>query len=78
MSTNRPEADHRSEPLWDAHDVAAYLKVSRSWVYQKTDAGLLPYIRVGALKRFSPRQIQEHFLGGRDTSYKATVLPFKP
>ena len=38
--------------LWDATDVARYLKVSRSWVYHRAEAGQLPYLRVGGLLRF--------------------------
>jgi len=45
------------ETLWDARDVARYLKVSRSWVYQKAEAGLLPYLKVGGLVRFVPERI---------------------
>jgi excisionase family DNA binding protein len=54
--------DHGSdgiETLWDARDVARYLKVSRSWVYQKAEAGLLPYLKVGGLVRFVPKRIRE-------------------
>jgi excisionase family DNA binding protein len=40
--------------LWDANDVAHYLKVSRSWVYHRADTGLLPCLRVGGLVRFDP------------------------
>lgn len=50
------EAD---EALWDAADVAKYLKVSRSWVYHRAEAGLLPCIRVGGLLRFDPVAIRE-------------------
>jgi excisionase family DNA binding protein len=46
------------ETLWDARDVARYLKVSRSWVYQKAEAGLLPYLKVGGLVRFVPERIR--------------------
>jgi excisionase family DNA binding protein len=45
----RPSAN-----LWDAQDVARYLKVSRSWVYQRAEAGLLACVRVGGLLRFRP------------------------
>ena len=34
------------ETLWDANDVARYLKASRSWVYQKAESGVLPSMRV--------------------------------
>lgn len=47
------------ETLWDARDVARYLKVSRSWVYQKAEAGLLPYLKVGGLVRFVPERIRD-------------------
>ena len=52
-----------TETLWDARDVARYLKVSRSWVYQKAEAGLLPYLKVGGLVRFVPERIREFALG---------------
>jgi excisionase family DNA binding protein len=44
--------------LWDANDVAAYLKVSRSWVYQRAEAGLLPVLRLGGLLRFEPDEVR--------------------
>jgi len=50
------------ETLWDARDVARYLKVSRSWVYQRAEAGLLPYLKVGGLVRFVPDRIREFTL----------------
>lgn len=46
------------ESLWDAQDVARFLKVSRSWVYQATEAGKVPHRRVGALLRFDPEEIR--------------------
>ena len=44
--------------LWDANDVARYFKVSRSWVYQRAEAGLLPYVRIGGLLRFEPHVVR--------------------
>jgi excisionase family DNA binding protein len=44
--------------LWTAEDVARFLKTSRSWVYQKTEAGILPYLRIGGLLRFEPKAIR--------------------
>jgi Helix-turn-helix domain len=49
--------------LWDANDVARYLKVSRSWVYHRAEAGLLPVRRVGALLRFDPAAIRAFAAG---------------
>ena len=48
-----------STSLWDAQDVARYLKVSRSWVYHRAEAGLLPCVRVGGLLRFDPAAIKD-------------------
>ncbi len=50
--------DSMSEQLWDVNDVAKYLKVSRSWVYQRVAAGLLPCARIGALVRFRASRIR--------------------
>jgi excisionase family DNA binding protein len=49
--------------LWDAKDAARYLKVSRSWVYQRAEAGLLPYLRVGGLLRFDPAVVRSFARG---------------
>ena len=46
------------ESLWDARDVAAYLKASRSWVYMKAEAGHLPFVRIGGLLRFHRSAIE--------------------
>lgn len=47
-----------TENLWDARDVARYLKASRSWVYQRAEAGLLPCFRIGGLLRFEPAAVR--------------------
>jgi excisionase family DNA binding protein len=47
-----------SKSLWDALDVARYLKASRNWVYQQADAGKLPSVRMGGLRRFDPDKIR--------------------
>jgi excisionase family DNA binding protein len=52
-----------TEALWDANDVARYLKVSRSWVYQRAEAGLLPCLRVGGLLRFDPGTVRGFAMG---------------
>ena len=38
--------------------MARYLKVSRSWVYQKAEAGLLPCLKIGGLLRFDPATVR--------------------
>jgi excisionase family DNA binding protein len=52
------EAPDTTDRLWDAKDVARYLSVSRSWVYQRAEDGTLPCLRIGALLRFDPAAIQ--------------------
>jgi len=45
-----------AEALWTANDVAAFLRVSRSWVYHRSESGDLPCLRVGGLsKRLAPQ-----------------------
>jgi len=67
--TPRPRAPAVRPPeptqdrLWDANDVARYLKVSRSWVYHRAEAGLLPLRRVGGLLRFDPAAIRAFAAG---------------
>lgn len=51
------------ESLWDATDVAKYLKVSRSWVYEKAEKEILPALHVGGLLRFDPAAIRQWLMG---------------
>lgn len=54
------------EPLWTADDLAAYLKCSRSSVYQRTAPGAkfpIPCLRLGGLLRFDPAVIREWVQG---------------
>ena len=55
MRADRRAKNTRSG-LWNPSDVATFLQVSRSWVYQKAEAGLLPVIRLpgSSLLRFDP------------------------
>jgi excisionase family DNA binding protein len=53
----RTATPHR-DGLWDANDVARYLKVSRSWVYHRAEDGQLPHLRIGGLLRFDAEIIR--------------------
>jgi excisionase family DNA binding protein len=53
-----PAPVSRRDVLWDVNDVASYLRVSKSWVYHRVEAGLLPCRRVGGLLRFEPDRIR--------------------
>jgi hypothetical protein len=44
--------------LWDARDVATFLKASRNWVYLQAELGKIPYVRLGGLLRFDPEKIK--------------------
>jgi excisionase family DNA binding protein len=68
VRTIKPAAGRTLPPagdgLWDANDVARYLKVSRSWVYQRAEAGLLACVRIGGLLRFDPHTVRTFARGG--------------
>ena len=66
-----------SDGLWDANDVAAYLKVSRSWVYHRAEAGQLLCVRVGGLLRFDPTAIRAAARGEEVTTKRAVAFPAK-
>jgi excisionase family DNA binding protein len=51
--------------LWDAMQVARFLRVSRSWVYQRAESGLLPCRHVGGLLRFEADVIREYARTGK-------------
>jgi excisionase family DNA binding protein len=56
------------EPLWDVHDVARFLKVSRSWVYERTMTGEIPSLRLGGLRRYDPTKVRAYSRGEVVTS----------
>jgi hypothetical protein len=62
---SRTHPQRREDSLWDPCDVATFLRVSRSWVYQKAEAGLLPVIRMpgSALLRFDPDTMRAYARG---------------
>lgn len=61
------------EALWTARDVAAYLRVSRSWVYSQHERGLLPGLRFGGVLRFDPEKIRAWV-----AAESARVIPLMP
>lgn len=62
------------DSLWDASDVASFLKVSRSWVYQHAESGDLPHRRVGGLLRFEPEAIRAYVRGEKPQAGRVLVL----
>lgn len=47
-----------TEPLWNVKQVAAFLNVSQSWIYQSAGAGTIPCVRLGQALRFVPEAIR--------------------
>ncbi|MBI5536553.1 MAG: helix-turn-helix domain-containing protein [Deltaproteobacteria bacterium] len=62
------------EGLWNANDVATYLKVSRSWVYHRAESGELPCVRIGGLLRFVPDDMRAFARGERPVVDRAKTL----
>ena len=54
----RPPLVAPSNGLWDARDVATFLKASRNWVYLQAELGKIPCVRIGALLRFDPEKVK--------------------
>lgn len=66
--------------LWSPRDVAGFLNVSRSWVYQKSEDGLLPVIRMpgSSLLRFDPDDIRAYARGEWSPQKSRTIPHVKP
>ena len=75
-NNNAVERGPQPETLWDARDVATFLKTSRAWVYLHAEQGTLPSIRIGGLRRFWPAQIRAYATGERVQA--PSVLAFPP
>ncbi|HXJ23753.1 MAG TPA: helix-turn-helix domain-containing protein [Polyangia bacterium] len=73
MANEKAPSTEHQEGLWDANDVAQFLKVSRSWVYQRAESGTIACLRVGGLIRFDPEVVRAFARGERGSS---KVLPF--
>jgi len=73
MTNPKDAATEGADELWDANDAARYLKVSRSWVYQRAEAGTLPCLRIGGLLRFDPATIRAF---ARGEIQPPKILPF--
>ena len=74
--TTTPTSEVDDDRLWDANNVAQYLKVSRSWVYHHAEDGTLPCLRIGGLLRFEPSSIRAFARG--ESPNRGRVVPFPP
>jgi excisionase family DNA binding protein len=76
-ATRAPAGSRRpAGGLWGPREVASFLGVSRSWVYQKSEEGLLPVIRMpgSSLLRFDPTSV-EAYARGEWTPPKTRAIP---
>lgn len=74
-AVSAPTASTDDEGLWDAMDVARYVKASRSWVYKQSEAGLIPSLRIGGLLRFEPDAVKAFVRRGKSPPSK--VVPIR-
>lgn len=77
MTNMKDASAYEALTLWDANDAARYLKVSRSWVYQRAESGELPCLHVGGLIRFDPATVRA-FARGEIQPTKVLPLSTSP
>ena len=69
-----PSAGNADE-LWTVGDTAAFLKCSRSKVYQHSAGGRLPSIHVGGQLRFEPEVVRQWVRGGAGRQQRHSARP---
>lgn len=57
-------AEIKEDGLWDAGEVAGFLKVDKDSVYRWVAQGRLPFVKVGRLTRFRPDDIRSVAVNG--------------
>jgi excisionase family DNA binding protein len=64
--------DHQPEPLLTVEELAAFLRVPRSWIYEKTRTAHrtgFPVVRAGKYCRFNREKVLE-WLNGKSSGYE--------
>jgi DNA binding domain, excisionase family len=51
------QRNEQEEIILDVDGLASYLKVNKSWVYEKTHLNEIPYYKVGKFPRFKKKEI---------------------
>jgi len=72
MSAPRESERPPRNGLWDARDVACFLKCSPSAVYRWAELGQIPCRRIGTLLRFRPEEVEAWL----DRNAGASILHF--
>lgn len=47
------------ENLWTVAEAARFMGLSKSWVYHRSEAGLLPHIKIAGRLRFEPDTLKQ-------------------
>jgi excisionase family DNA binding protein len=63
------------DALWDVKQLARFLRVSTSWVYQAAAQGVVPVTRVGSLLRFEAAAIRAWMRGETAGQVRIVNLP---
>lgn len=62
-------------PLWTVAQVAAFLSMSRQWVYKQAELGKLPCVRLGASLRFRPEAVRAFLEVSEHDGPRLRVVP---
>ena len=54
----QPAAQEEKKQLWTAKDVAAFLRVGESYIYELAKRGQIPCGKIGRLYRFEQAEIE--------------------
>lgn len=63
-----------SDGMWSAEQVAAYLGMSKSWVYERAELGELAAVRLGGRLRFSSHAVREYAESGKQEAPKVISM----
>jgi len=71
-----PAAPPADDHLWDIDEAAAFLNVSKAWVYRRTAAGTIPCVRLSSgLIRFVPETLKSWAQGNEQGGGRVARLP---
>jgi len=73
LELEKRDRRRRDDDLWDAMDVARFLKTSRSWVYMRVERAEIPHVRIGGLIRFEPARVREWARSGLAAVVRGSV-----
>lgn len=63
----------RNETILDVKELASYLRVNNSWIYDQVKNGVIPYIKAGKFLRFRKTSIDKWL---ETQTVKSFALPY--